>query len=326
MVVPLNQAYIKMVNDFRTECKNLTDKFKEKYSEDFKDFVPLWKSFKFNLIYEKYSRYGLNCDFKEDSLQIGKDIMLNDYFVGGIFLLYGLYFVQEDPKASIRIELYEFERLLKLLRDERKTLIETCQPGYLFAKLLKNDAFAFVRFSREFSMEGQNRSRMVFSGKLMLMEETRPFNEKKWVQGFLNKINFIDTLKKIDEDYYQSKKKLQDDHPELNLALATVPDDFISGMMKNLVRPVNQEKRNEEPKSIGAIRKGLKRRKMRIRRRHAGHLLETQASTSTARPVKKKRGGKVKHYFNSMVNNPETQSENSSASELDDTSLSVPYI
>ncbi|KAG8328324.1 hypothetical protein J6590_000984 [Homalodisca vitripennis] len=158
----------------------------------------------------KYSKFGLNYDFKEDSLQIAKTIMLNDYFVGGIFLLYGLYFVQEDPKASIRLELYEYEKLLKLIKDERKTLIDTCQPGYLFAKLLKNNAFAFVRFSRDFSMEGQNRSRVIFSGQPIVMNEVKTFDDKSWLQGFLSKIDFIQDLKKVEQDYFKKKQKLKD--------------------------------------------------------------------------------------------------------------------
>lgn len=48
----------------------------------------------------------------------------------------------------MRIELDEFHKLMKLLQEERQTLIETCQPGFIFTKLLRNDAFSFVSFSR----------------------------------------------------------------------------------------------------------------------------------------------------------------------------------
>ncbi|XP_046668579.1 snRNA-activating protein complex subunit 1-like [Homalodisca vitripennis] len=331
MVVPLNQVYTKMVTDFRNDCENLIDKFKEKLSDDFRDFVPLWKSFKFNLVYEKYSKFGLNYDFKEDSLQIAKTIMLNDYFVGGIFLLYGLYFVQEDPKASIRLELYEYEKLLKLIKDERKTLIDTCQPGYLFAKLLKNNAFAFVRFSRDFSMEGQNRSRVIFSGQPIVMNEVKTFDDKSWLQGFLSKIDFIQDLKKVEQDYFKKKQKLKDDHPELNLALDMMPDDIVDGMMKNLVQPLSQEKNNEKTESIGSRRKMLKGRRMKIRHRYAGNLLETQSSAITpSLPVRemKRKGaprGKVKHYFKSLVNDP-SESDESINSETDDCLLNLPDI
>lgn len=48
----------------------------------------------------KYSKryHGYDQCFKEDCLQIAKIIMLNDNFVGGMYLLYSLYYMQEDPK------------------------------------------------------------------------------------------------------------------------------------------------------------------------------------------------------------------------------------
>lgn len=144
--------------------------------------------------------------------------------------------------------------------------MNTCEPGFVFAKLLQNEAFSFTCFTREFSMEQLNRARVVHTPNHTLVKRKSLVNKEEWVQNFLQAHNIGDEIKRIDEQFSTMKEKIKKDHSSLNLNL-DLTEDILSGMVGNLIE--DKPKRLQESRvNIGDRRRKMKEGPMRKKRKY----------------------------------------------------------
>ncbi|KAG8225057.1 hypothetical protein J437_LFUL000035 [Ladona fulva] len=203
----------------QTDCETLLKKFLSKNSLRFNDFIEVWQSMSFSLIYSGRETFSELVEFTEEVLQIAKSFMfLPNTFqmrAGGVYLAAGLYYKQ-PTSGLVKIRLIEKDM------DELKTFIHKLhQEGhydviYMFSKMFAENAFHFTLTPRTYGVEFNIRKYLVHkpgdSNINALRDEEssdeEDFVQETFVKDFLRKIKMLDYLQDVDQKYNGMKKLL----------------------------------------------------------------------------------------------------------------------
>ncbi|XP_046443060.1 snRNA-activating protein complex subunit 1-like [Daphnia pulex] len=130
------------------DCDILVEKFSQSESLSFADFARVWKASHFELIFCGRSSEELPL-LASELLAIAKAIILNvnkefASRVGGLYLMYGLYFTQKS-KSKIRLTLSEFKEFMNFTCELKEQ--NNMDAEFIFQKLFIAEAFLFCACS-----------------------------------------------------------------------------------------------------------------------------------------------------------------------------------
>ncbi|XP_015514346.2 prostatic acid phosphatase [Neodiprion lecontei] len=186
----------------KDDCRKLINQFEECDTVRFQDFSTVWQSMKFSAIFTGRQSYAEMLEFCEEVLQIAKVFMLPPYRfktqIGGLYLLYGLYYKLPCRKIKIRVTLSEWKEILELHNNIREG--NHTDANYILSKMIYNDVFYHCAFHREYGLEKFLRVKEVqTNNQYSLLPTLRDMSEPDQI------LSKIETFSKI---YHQAKSEI----------------------------------------------------------------------------------------------------------------------
>lgn len=143
------------MNGFKEDCEQLITRFERADNIRFETFCDIWKAMKFSLVFVGRPSFLELLEFCEEALHICKQfILLPPRFkerIGGLYLLYGVYFKMPIDQFRIKIKLDDWKSILELHAEIKEA--EHLDANYILCKLIASNAFHFCLFDSEYGME-----------------------------------------------------------------------------------------------------------------------------------------------------------------------------
>ena len=212
----------------KEDCEQLLETFKSTKSIRFDDFVQCWQDKKFSLIFTGRESIKEQMEFSEEALRIAKGYLMPPYTfhirVGGLYLLYCLYFKQPIRYfAKIRVNLPDWREISKFIA--RITQEQHHDALFAFKTLQFKQAFLHTLTSAEMGPE--------FVRVQTNQHGTTIFSEKEsGLKSYLEE-GILDQLSSIHSKYYGMKVALSgpnSTHPETSLD--TIFREIVPGLNK----------------------------------------------------------------------------------------------
>ncbi|KAJ8686449.1 hypothetical protein QAD02_022243 [Eretmocerus hayati] len=141
-----------VASGFYEDCSRLIEKFKENESIRFDAFCKAWREMKFSLVFLYHKTYADMLEFCEEVLSIAKSFLLSSTDlinqIGGLYLLYGLYYKMPISKVKIRVTLKDWKSFLNLHQQIKRAKLH--DASYIFVKLVIDNAYHYTLFSSEY--------------------------------------------------------------------------------------------------------------------------------------------------------------------------------
>ncbi|OXU18766.1 hypothetical protein TSAR_012989 [Trichomalopsis sarcophagae] len=147
--------FLYIASGFHEDCLQLLELFKRYESYTFDSFCKAWKEMKFSLVFLCRRTYAEMLEFCEEALNIAKQIMLSSLEfidqIGGLYLLYGLFYKIPIENVKIRVTMKEWRTILQFHEQIKQE--EFYDTSYILVKLVKDNAFCHCLFTSEYGIE-----------------------------------------------------------------------------------------------------------------------------------------------------------------------------
>lgn len=144
-----------VVNGFKEDCEKLISRFEQADDVRFQTFCEIWKDMKFSLILTGRQTILELLELCEEALHICKQFfLLPSRFkdrIGGLYLLYGVYYKMPIDQFKIRVKLEDWRSIAKLHAEIKEA--EHLDANYILCKLITDHAFHYCLFDHEFGLE-----------------------------------------------------------------------------------------------------------------------------------------------------------------------------
>ncbi|XP_034180111.1 proximal sequence element A Pbp45 [Osmia lignaria lignaria] len=144
-----------ILNGFIEDCEELIVRFERADDIRFQTFCEIWKEMKFSLIFTGRPSFLELLEFCEEALNICKQfLLLPPRFkerIGGLYLLYGIYYKMPVEQFKIRMKLDDWRNIMELHAEIKEA--EHLDANYILCKLITDNAFIFCMFDQEFGLE-----------------------------------------------------------------------------------------------------------------------------------------------------------------------------
>ncbi|XP_015115866.1 snRNA-activating protein complex subunit 1 [Diachasma alloeum] len=185
---------------FKEDCVRILTEFEGNGDWSFQGFCEVWRRLKFTNVYWNRSTEAEMLEFCEEALAIAKEFISPAYNdtqrLGGIFLLYGLFFKSLVKGPKIRLTRAEWENVVKLRDELFKD--ERFEAVYVLNNLIESHAFAFCFKEREKGLENYYIVRDAMTKDRAESSRSKP-NEI---------ISTLTEILSISDSYIQTKSKL----------------------------------------------------------------------------------------------------------------------
>ncbi|XP_053981352.1 snRNA-activating protein complex subunit 1 [Hylaeus volcanicus] len=230
-----------ILSGFKEDCERLIACFEQGNDIRFQTFCEIWKELKFSLVFTGRPSYIELCEFCEEALNVCKKfLLLPPRFkerVGGLYLLYGVYYKMPVDLFKIRVKLDDWRSIMELHAEIKEA--EHLDANYVLSKLIADNAFHFCIFDKEFGLEKQYR-----------IKESQSFNPYSVLPTLKDLTDKHPMLSKIDElsKAYEKKKQALVSQSKstvsLNLFKADIAEEII-----NDIQDFEEQKRNNQMKN-----------------------------------------------------------------------------
>ncbi|XP_057320637.1 protein PFC0760c [Microplitis mediator] len=252
---------------FREDVNEVISRFKSLESHKYCDFAQVWKSMKFHRIFTGRSTRSELMEFCEEALDMSKEYLITNERdpvekIGGLFMMYSIYFSMPLKGPKIRIIMSEWEILITF----KKMLVENERWDCIMVlnKLVDANAFSHCLCDNERGLENyyvlkdfmKGNSRPVESQKkkkelISIFEDV--MNEANNYSNLKSKLKYklganairapllfdVDALKKIADNVKNLdqlvKSNTQDKHNLRRSHRTTCPPDYTNGQNDNNV-------------------------------------------------------------------------------------------
>ncbi|KAG7210405.1 hypothetical protein KM043_011937 [Ampulex compressa] len=238
-----------VISGFKEDCERLISRFEQADGIRFESFCEIWKDMKFSLIFVGHQTILELLEFCEEALYISKRFLLwptrFKERVGGLYLLYGIYYKMPTEKYKIRIRLEDWKNIM----DFHAQIIEAehLDANYILSKLIADNAFHYCIFDREFGLE-----------KYLRTKERQIFNPYSVLPAIKDLTEQDDLLTKIDElsKLYKEKKSSMMSNKKGNPSLQLYNTNFSEEIIKD-IQAFDKERREERKKHASNLEKKL---------------------------------------------------------------------
>ncbi|XP_041365124.1 eukaryotic translation initiation factor 5B-like [Gigantopelta aegis] len=185
----------------RLDFENLLKSFTETETVRYEQFAEVWRKMKFSMLCAGRQNDREVREFMDECFHIALSYYLPPYNfqvrVGGLYLIYGLYFTQLCfPRSKIRVTLDQWKQILEFQEDAKSQ--KHLDVDFCFQKLLFKHAFLFVATSKQVYPRSGDTVETVVSSEMP--------DELKETQGCLQTMFSANVLEELSAVHTQYEK------------------------------------------------------------------------------------------------------------------------
>ncbi|CAL7933367.1 unnamed protein product [Xylocopa violacea] len=231
-----------ILSGFKEDCEQLIARFEQANDIRFETFCDIWKTMKFSLIFTGRPNFLELLEFCEEALNVCKQfLLLPPRFkerIGGLYLLYGIYYKMPIDQFKIRVKLDDWRSIMELHAEIKEA--EHLDANYILCKLIIDNAFYFCIFDIEFGLEKHYR---VKNTKCF-----NPYSVMPTLKDLTDKHQMLPNINELSKAYEDMKRtlKLQNESDTgLQLFNSNIAEEIISG-----IREFEEQRRNLQVKTV----------------------------------------------------------------------------
>ncbi|KAK0089688.1 hypothetical protein PV325_006111 [Microctonus aethiopoides] len=186
---------------FKEDCINIISQFEILEQPTFHNFCNIWNDVKFSYVFAGRASHAELVEFAEEALDIAKEfISAHKSFktiIGGIYLLYGLFFTMPVSQPKIRMVFTDWQNIIKL-----QTLFyhnKQYDAVYIINQLIEKNAFVHSLSEHESGLENYYLLNDFMRGNSRIAQSSA--ENREWTKIF-------DNLNKVNKLYLEEKAKL----------------------------------------------------------------------------------------------------------------------
>ncbi|KAK0175630.1 hypothetical protein PV327_009366 [Microctonus hyperodae] len=186
---------------FKEDCINIISQFEILEQLTFHNFCNIWNDMKFSYVFAGRTSHAELVEFAEEALDIAKEFISPHKsfktIIGGIYLLYGLFFTMPVSQPKIRMVFTDWQNIIKL-----HTLLchnKQYDAVYILNQLIEKNAFVYSLSEHESGLENYYLLNDFMRGNSRIAQS--PGESREWTKIFNN-------LNKINKLYLEEKTKL----------------------------------------------------------------------------------------------------------------------
>ncbi|XP_018902792.2 snRNA-activating protein complex subunit 1 [Bemisia tabaci] len=205
----------------REDCEELLRRFSSKPTVRFQDFIQVWHEMGFNHIFSGRPNFRELLEFVEELFAVAKAFMFSPYpyrtRIGGIYIMYGLYFKQpfNDKMVSIKLDLKEWKELVSfvelLVKDEH------FDTFYIMRTLVEKHAFSYEASSIQYGFDRFTREKLATQTRTQ-----QKFDPMKYGFSLFDETDFVDEWSKFETMYH----KLRNESEILSASESHIPKNW----------------------------------------------------------------------------------------------------
>lgn len=230
-----------ILNGFKEDCEKLISRFEQASDIRFETFCEIWQNMKFSLVFTGRQTILELLEFCEGALHIAKQFLLQPprfkEKIGGLYLLYGVYYKMPIDQFKIRIKLEDWKHIMELHAEIKEG--EHLDANYILCKLVADNAFHYCIFDREFGLERHFRVR-----------ERQCFNPYSILPAMKDLVEDHEVLTSINElsKAYEKKKAALIEKGKSSTSLNLYNTDFAEEIARD-VRAFEEQRKNKHSKN-----------------------------------------------------------------------------
>lgn len=190
-----------ILSGFKEDCEQLIARFEQGNDIRFQTFCEIWKEMKFSLVFTGRPTYIELLEFCEETLNVCKKfLLLPPRFkerVGGLYLLYGVYYKMPIDQFKIRVKLDDWRSIMELHAEIKEA--EHLDANYILSKLIADNAFHFCIFDKEFGLEKHYRAKEP--------QSFNPYSVLPTLKDLTDKHPMLSKINELSRAYEEKKKK-----------------------------------------------------------------------------------------------------------------------
>ncbi|XP_012274120.1 snRNA-activating protein complex subunit 1 [Orussus abietinus] len=203
-----------IASGFEEDCNKLIFRFESLNNLRYKGFCEIWRDMQFSLVFTCRQSFGELVKFCEEALLIAKKFILPPRSfkerVGGLYLLYGIYFKMPIVDVRIRVTLEDWKHIMKLRKFLREG--EHHDANYILSKLIIERAFIHCVFDQEYALEKDHH--------LKDYKHKKTHSVLPAIKALTESHELLERMDKLSKVYQQKKCALSNDtKPERGLDL-----------------------------------------------------------------------------------------------------------
>ncbi|KZC05752.1 PREDICTED: snRNA-activating protein complex subunit 1 [Dufourea novaeangliae] len=234
-----------ILSGFKEDCEELLSRFEQANDIRFQTFCEIWKEMKFSLVFTGRPAYIELLEFCEEALNICKKFLfLPSRFkerIGGLYLLYGIYYKMPTNQFKIRIKLDDCKSIKDLHAEIKEA--EHLDANYILCKLIADNAFHFCIFDKEYGLEKHYRTKES-------QVSFNPYSVLPALKDLTDKHQMLSEIDALCKSYEEKKQKLvatNKSSNSLNLFDANIAAEII-----NDIREFEEQRRNQQTQNSSA--------------------------------------------------------------------------
>ncbi|CAK9833541.1 snRNA-activating protein complex subunit 1 [Anthophora retusa] len=230
-----------ILSGFKEDCEQLITRFERADDIRFQTFCEIWKAMKFSLVFTGRPTFLELLEFCEEALNVCKQfLLLPPRFkerIGGLYLLYGIYYKMPIDQFKIRVKLDDWQSIMELHAEIKEA--EHLDANYILCKLIAENAFHFCIFDSEFGLEKHYRVKNAHCfNPYSVLPTLKDLSDKHQM------LSKIDALSKAYEEKKQSLLK-NNSNTSLNLFNTNIAKEIV-----NDIREFEEQRRNQQIKNV----------------------------------------------------------------------------
>ncbi|XP_076680498.1 proximal sequence element A Pbp45 [Andrena cerasifolii] len=214
-----------ILSGFKEDCEQLITRFERANDIRFQTFCEIWKEMKFSLVFTGRPTFIELLEFCEEALNMCKQfLLLPPRFkerVGGLYLLYGVYYKMPIEQFKIRVKLDDWRSILDLHAEIKEA--EHLDTNYILCKLIADGAFHFTVFDKEFGLEKHYRTKEA--------QCFNPYSVLPSVKDLTDKDQLLSKISELSKIYEKDKQTLISENmseASLNLFDPNIAEEIIN--------------------------------------------------------------------------------------------------
>ncbi|XP_076655426.1 proximal sequence element A Pbp45 isoform X2 [Halictus rubicundus] len=230
-----------ILRGFKEDCEQLLTRFEQAQDIRFQTFCEIWKDMKFSLVFTGRPSYIELLEFCEEALHTCKKLLLLPLRfkerIGGLYLLYGIYYKMPTDLFKIRIKLNDWRSISELHAEIKEA--EHLDANYILCKLILDNAFYFCIFDKEYGLEKHYRTKE--------MQSFNPYSVMPILKDMTDNQQIISKIKKLSKAYEEQKQVLIS-NTKTNTSLKLFNGDIAEEII-NDIRDFEEDRKNQQVQS-----------------------------------------------------------------------------
>ncbi|XP_017884438.1 snRNA-activating protein complex subunit 1-like isoform X4 [Ceratina calcarata] len=228
---------------FKEDCERLITRFERADDIRFETFCEIWKEMKFSLVFTGRSCFLELLEFCEEALDVCKQfLLLPPRFkerIGGLYLLYGIYYKMPIDQFKIRMKLEDWRIVMDLHAEIREA--EHLDANYVLCKLITDNAFHFCIFESEFGLEKHYRRKN--------LKCFNPYSMLPRLKDLTDKNQILADIDELSKTYEKMKEELRHRDDESTIGLNLYNSNIVEEIT-NDIREFEEERRSRQTKTV----------------------------------------------------------------------------